>query len=287
MSDEDVVEATQSAFAGASLRDRGGVGEENDSDGDAQEDSSEYDGPPLGMWEFRQTDARRDTGSKLKRHGLITELRINQRWRGLVMSSNGSRTISAADRGLVRCGGVACVNCSWARVDGDVPFSKMKSVGGERLLPFLVAANPTKYGQPMVLSSAEALAAALTICGFERAARCIMAKFKWGDSFWALNGEVLARYAACADAEGVIAVQEDVMGKLREESAQRAADAAASAADPYGGMPLPPSESDDYSSQEAHTDDDDEVEGHADDRGIKAEGDTKQGAHDDRCLPRY
>mmetsp|Transcript_4127 Transcript_4127/g.13804 ORF Transcript_4127/g.13804 Transcript_4127/m.13804 type:complete len:348 (+) Transcript_4127:85-1128(+) len=227
-----------------------GTDDEEEGSGPETDAAEPYSGPPLGMWEFRQTDARRDTGSKLKRHGIVSELRLNQRWRGVVMSSNGARTISPADREVVGCGGVACVNCSWAKVDGEVPFSKMKSVGGERLLPFLLAANPTKYGQPMVLSSAEAFAAALYICGYARAARSLMAKFKWGRSFWAMNGELLERYAACGSAEEVIAVQEEVMATLRAERDARTEHAERTRDDIYGGMPLPPSGSEEEEEEE-------------------------------------
>jgi pre-rRNA-processing protein TSR3 len=248
-----VDEATQRAFSKVSLEpaaagsDDEGSGSEG-SDGDAAAAARGYAGPPLGMWEFRQTDVRRDTGSKLKRHGAVAELRLNQRWRGLVLSSNGRRTISPADRELVGCGGIACVNCSWAKVDGEVPFAKMKSVGGERLLPFLVAANPTKYGQPMLLSSAEAMAAGLYICGFKADARALMGSFKWGASFWQLNGEMLDVYSDCTNADDVIAAQNVALQRIRDERAQRVADSEANAGDIYGGMPLPPSESEDEGS---------------------------------------
>ncbi|KAJ1618191.1 hypothetical protein T492DRAFT_1094725, partial [Pavlovales sp. CCMP2436] len=195
------------------------------------------------MWEFRQTDVRRDTGSKLKRHGAVSELRINQRWRGLVLSSNGKRTISPENREVVASGGIAYVNCSWAKVDGEVPFAKMKSVGGERLLPFL-------YGQPMVLSSAEAFAAGLYTCGFKADARRVMASFKWGDSFWQLDGEQLDVYANCKGADEVIAAQNAALQRLRDERQVRADFAQVSAGDIYGGASLPPSGSEDEGESE-------------------------------------
>ena len=133
----------------------------------------------------------------------------------------GYASLSLGSLQLSRCvnlSQVCVVNCSWAALEDvstdacpcsqlglgssqlrrccvQVPFSKMKSVGGDRLLPFLVAANPTKYGKacvlsrcplqaavhttapvplvplegdhPCVMTSAEALAAACYICGFK------------------------------------------------------------------------------------------------------------------------
>lgn len=174
---------------------------------------------PVAMWELAQTDARRDTGSKLVRLGLAKVLKLGARWGGVSLSPSASAVVSPTDAVLVASKGVAVVNCSWARL-GDVPFARCVATA-PRLLPFLLAANPTKYGQPCTLSSAEALAAALVITGQRADAATLMARFSWSASFWQLNGRFLDAYAACRDATEVLERQAAFLAEIGSEREAR------------------------------------------------------------------
>ncbi len=65
-----------------------------------------------------------------------------------------------------------------------------------KFLPFLVAANPTNYGKPSKLSTAEAIAATFYIVGLKDNAVEIMSQFKWGLHFLKLNNELLEAYSS-------------------------------------------------------------------------------------------
>jgi pre-rRNA-processing protein TSR3 len=80
-----------------------------------------------------------------------------------------------------------------------------------RSLPYLVASNPTHYGKPTTLSTAEALAAALFILGYRERARDILAGFKWGPTFFELNREPLEAYAAATNSAEVVDAQRQFM----------------------------------------------------------------------------
>jgi pre-rRNA-processing protein TSR3 len=153
----------------------------------------------------------------------------------------GRSCVSRQDQDLVIGKGLAVVDCSWNRLD-DVPFGRIKGAA-PRLLPWLLAANPVNYGKPCKLSCAEALAAALWICGRRGDAEAVMARFKWGHSFLSLNEGLLERYAECATAAEVIQAQNDYLESMASGGAGGSSgsdDGLVHAGD------LPPSDSDEY-----------------------------------------
>ncbi|ORX72102.1 DUF367-domain-containing protein [Linderina pennispora] len=174
---------------------------------------------PLGMWDFDHCDPKRCSGRKLARMGLVEVFKLTQVFKGIVMSPEGTQVVSKADLPIMQQHGAAMIDCSWARVD-EVPFSRIKA-HNNRLLPYLVAANPVNYGKPWRLNCVEALAAAFYIVGWDEVGDLLMERFKWGHAFKELNAELLKRYAACDTNEEVLKVQNDWIAMIDKENEQR------------------------------------------------------------------
>ena len=171
--------------------------------------------PTVALQDLGQCDKKRCSGTKLVRARLVSEIKLGRSWGGVVLSPLGQQSISVEDAPLIANKGLAVVDCSWNRLD-EVPFSKIRGQA-PRLLPWLVAANPVNYGRPCKLSCAEAIAAALHICGFPEAASIVLSKFTWGHSFFELNAELLNMYAACKSAKEVIEAQQEYLENLSRQ----------------------------------------------------------------------
>jgi pre-rRNA-processing protein TSR3 len=124
---------------------------------------------------------------------------------GLVLDPHAERALSPADD--APGDRLLALDCSWETADAEA----FELEGPHRALPFLVAGNPVSYGTPFRLSTVEAFAGALCILGDREQAEAIVGKFTWGHTFLELNAEPLRRYAACADSEAVVAVQEEYL----------------------------------------------------------------------------
>ncbi|KDQ53351.1 hypothetical protein JAAARDRAFT_197515 [Jaapia argillacea MUCL 33604] len=194
-------------------------GADDDVDDDDQPSSQIEIKVPVAMWDFDHCDPRRCSGKKLARLGLIKELRVGSRFRGIVLSPKGTQIVSPADREIVLAGGLAVVECSWARLD-DVPFNKISSPH-ERLLPYLLASNPTNYGKPYRLNCVEALAAAFYITGFPEYAERVLGGFGWGGGFWELNKDFLTAYQTTTSSASIASTQARIMEELEESWRER------------------------------------------------------------------
>jgi len=136
-----------------------------------------------------------------------------------VVTPNATLPISPADTPLMAEHGLAVVECSWARLE-EVPFGRLKS-GADRLLPYLIATNPVNYGKPFRLNCVEALAAGFYICGFDRHAEILLAKFKWGGTFWEVNEGYIKQYRTCKTSEEVQKMQEEIMADIDRDYVER------------------------------------------------------------------
>ncbi|CAM9144639.1 unnamed protein product, partial [Heterosigma akashiwo] len=173
----------------------------------------------LLMWDFNQCDIKRCTGRKLARLGYMKEMRLGAPFQGIVLTPNGECTVSPQDREIVEELGVSVIDCSWARLD-EIPFKQMRS-GHQRLLPFVVAANPVNYGKPYKCTDAEAIAATLYIVGMKEEATQLIHEFTWGPEFLKINYDVLELYSSCTDGVDVIAKQNAFLKQCEAEASSK------------------------------------------------------------------
>jgi len=149
-------------------------------------------------------DPKKCTSKKLARFGLITTFaKAHQLPRGgVVLHPEAGVALSRKDATAAESGGLGVIDTSWKRG----PFPQLKN-HRQRALPYLLAANPVNYGKPFILSSVEALAAALVILGHEEQGKFILTKFSWGDQFLTLNREPLSEYEKARTSAEVVEAQ--------------------------------------------------------------------------------
>jgi pre-rRNA-processing protein TSR3 len=161
---------------------------------------------PLFAYRDNSCDPKKCTVKKLERAGLIrivTRLSAIHR-NTLLLDPTAEQALSPADK---RVKSITALDCSWEVLDtGAISSWRIR-----RALPFLVAANPVNFGKPCMLSSVEALAAALIIMGEREQAQEILGKVSWGIRFIEVNKEPLTLYAKAKDSTEVVAIQEQYL----------------------------------------------------------------------------
>ncbi|OGS42512.1 MAG: hypothetical protein A3K67_07505 [Euryarchaeota archaeon RBG_16_62_10] len=162
----------------------------------------------------REDDPKKCTAAKLVRLGEVKEA-ARASWipRGaVVLDPEAEKALSMEDLGTATKAGIVVLDCSWEKLSR---FPRIRGGLRHRALPFMLAANPTNFGRPQKLSSAEALAASCYILGdMDRAAK-LMGRFKWGPTFLDVNREILDEYAACETSAEVVAAQGRILTAMQ------------------------------------------------------------------------
>lgn len=159
---------------------------------------------------LRHDDPKKNTLAKLARHGIVE---IVQRMPAniLVLDPFAVYPLSPLDKDVIASRGLGLVDCSWKKA--WQVHVKLK-VRVRRRLPILFAANPINYAKPYILSSAEAIAAALYITSFKEEAHRILSLFKWGHTFFELNSDLLEAYSTAKTTDDLTAIECEIMEKI-------------------------------------------------------------------------
>ncbi len=171
------------------------------------------------VYHARQCDPRKCTALKLERHGLVRvvpQLRFLPK-RAVVLNPFSKVAFSPEDRGRIEAFGLAALDCSWEHA-GEVLLKHVR--GTSRCLPILVAGNPVNFGKLTKLTTAEALAAALYIAGYEEQAARELSIFVWGHTFLELNRQRLEQYAKTHNSGEIVKLQKEMFGidQLKDDS---------------------------------------------------------------------
>jgi rRNA small subunit aminocarboxypropyltransferase len=164
------------------------------------------------VYHAEECDPKKCTTRRLARkRELKMVMRFNQLPRGaLVLDPFANKSVSREDLETIREKGIVALDCSWKKIDKSSAL--FRGTKHHRSLPFLVAANPTNYGRPCILSTAEAVAATFYIVGLKDIAIHIMSHFKWGPHFLELNHELLEEYSRALSSQEVVKIQNEFMG---------------------------------------------------------------------------
>ncbi len=150
--------------------------------------------PRIMIYDYHQDDPSKCTSAKLQKFHLAKQLHSLKDIprSAVVLNPSSNLTLSSEDRTLIERYGLVGIDCSW-NLSENILRNNFR--GENRRLPILLAGNPTNYSVRGRLSTAEALAAALVITGFEKQAQHLLAIFNWGNTFLTLNKEPLEAYS--------------------------------------------------------------------------------------------
>ena len=172
---------------------------------------------PVHIYHAAQDDPKKNTALRLQKHGkaiLFDDVKRAPK-HAVLLNPFAKKALSREDLDDMRRHGLLALDCSWAQAEEAFPV--LLGSTRSRALPFLVAANPVNYGKPFVLSTAEAIGAALYIVGEERQARDVLSALPFGELFFTVNKNPLEDYAKCETSAQVVAAQMAYLGGDEDE----------------------------------------------------------------------
>lgn len=192
---------------------------------DPQKPYKTESGIKLLVYYIRQDDPKKCTAVHLNKMGKVELVHKagNLPRNAVLLNPFSTKALSIEDLPAIQTKGLIGLDCSWVsakKVFGieegnEVQLKSTRSWRFvDRILPYLLAANPVNYGKPCKLSTAEALAAGLYIVGYKKDARYLMEGFKWGENFFALNFELLEAYADAKSSLEVVQIQNDYLDTI-------------------------------------------------------------------------
>ncbi len=158
----------------------------------------------LAVLMYRQDDPNKCTASRLVKFKMAKEVRrIPTTF--LVLNPFAEKMIVPNDVNKFR--GICAIDCSWKLATRVINTSK--KFLNNRKLPALLAGNPTNYAKLGMLSTVEAISAALYILNYKEMSREILDKFKWGHTFLDLNSEILEEYSNAQGQGEIVTIEKD------------------------------------------------------------------------------
>ncbi len=164
----------------------------------------------ITIYHAAQDDPKKNTALRLKRRGfarIVTKVRFLPK-RAIVLNPFGEIAFSPADRERLSQFGLAALDCSWEHAQ-KVMGEHVK--GTSRCLPILIAGNPVNFGKLTKLTTAEAIAAALYIAGFQKESENLLSIFTWGHTFFELNGMLLDNYVTTRNSAEIVEMQSKLL----------------------------------------------------------------------------
>ena len=149
---------------------------------------------------LKQDDPKKCSAAKLVKFGLAKPV-TRTTSRTLILNPFSKKILLESDKKLVHS--ITGIDCSWNLA---VPAFQKPFSGISRKLPPLLAGNPINYSKLNKLTTVEALAGAVYILGEPVLTHTLLKKFKWGDTFFTLNKNLLQDYSKAKSESEVLEI---------------------------------------------------------------------------------